>query len=142
MMRDIPGAAGGVLSYFTRHRTVANLLLLVMLVLGTAAIPNMRAQFFPDVILERVDILVEWDGAGPEDVDNGIVQLLEPALLAVEGVASTTAASREGTASFQLEFEPNWDMSRAVEEVRTAVDGVTNLPEDAEEPLDPSRRLA
>ena len=134
MIRDIPGAAGGILSYFTRHKTVANLLLLVMLVLGAAAIPNMRAQFFPDVILERVDVNVQWDGAGPEDVDNGIVQLLEPALLAVEGVASTQATSREGSAWVRLEFEPNWDMSRAVEEVRTAVDSVTNLPEDAEEP--------
>ncbi|MES0826201.1 efflux RND transporter permease subunit [Ruegeria sp. SCP11] len=134
MMREIPGAAGGILSYFTRHRTVANLLLLVMLVLGAAAIPAMRAQFFPDVILERVDVNVEWEGAGPEDVDNGIVQLLEPALLAVEGVASTTSTSREGRASIRLEFEPNWDMSRAVDEVRTAVDSVTNLPEDAEEP--------
>ncbi|WP_171124352.1 MULTISPECIES: efflux RND transporter permease subunit [unclassified Ruegeria] len=134
MMRDIPGAAGGVLSYFTQHRTVANLLLLVMLVLGAAAIPNMRAQFFPDVILERVDVNVAWDGAGPEDVDNGIVQLLEPALLAVEGVASTETTSREGRASIRMEFEPNWDMSRAVEDVRTAVDGVTNLPEDADEP--------
>lgn len=134
MMREIPGAAGGILSYFTRHRTVANLLLLVMLVLGAAAIPNMRAQFFPDVILERVDVNVEWDGAGPEDVDNGIVQLLEPALLAVEGVASTESTSREGSARIRLEFEPNWDMSRAVEEVRTAVDGVNNLPTDSEEP--------
>ncbi|WP_170332475.1 efflux RND transporter permease subunit [Ruegeria arenilitoris] len=134
MVREIPGAAGGILSYFTRHRTVANLLLLVMLVLGAAAIPNMRAQFFPDVILERVDVNVVWDGAGPEDVDNGIVQILEPALLAVEGVASTEATSREGSARIRLEFEPNWDMSRAVEEVRTAVDSVTNLPEDSEEP--------
>ncbi|GAA6159291.1 efflux RND transporter permease subunit [Ruegeria sp. HU-ET01832] len=134
MMREIPGAASGILSYFTRHRTVANLLLLVLLVLGVAALPNMRAQFFPDVILERVDVDVVWEGAGPEDVDNGIVQALEPALLAVEGVSSTEATSREGRTSIRLEFEPNWDMSRAVEEVRTAVDGVTNLPEDAEEP--------
>lgn len=134
MMREIPSAAGGILSYFTRHRTVANLLLLVMLVLGAAAIPNMRAQFFPDVVLERVDVSVDWDGAGPEDVDNGIIQVLEPALLAVEGVASTEATSREGRASIRLEFEPNWDMSRAVEEVRTAVDSVTSLPDDAEEP--------
>ncbi len=134
MMREIPGAASGILGYFTRHRTVANLLLLVMLVLGVASAPNMRAQFFPDVVLERVNVSVEWDGAGPEDVDNGIVQVLEPALLAVEGVASTESTSREGVASIALEFEPNWDMGRAVEEVRTAVDSVTNLPEDAEEP--------
>ena len=134
MIRDIPNAAGGILSYFTKHRTAANLLLLIMLVLGAAALPNMRAQFFPDVILEQVDVNVEWNGAGPEDVDNGIIQLLEPALLAVEGVASTESTSREGSARVRLEFEPNWDMSRAVEEVRTAVDSVTNLPEDAEEP--------
>ncbi|WP_377191317.1 efflux RND transporter permease subunit [Ruegeria meonggei] len=134
MMRDIPGAAGGILSYFTRHRTVANLLLLVMLVLGAAAIPNMRAQFFPDVILEEVTVNVEWDSAGPEDVDKGIVQLLEPSLLAVEGVAYTYTTSREGSARISLEFEPNWDMSRAVEEVRTAIDGVDSLPDDSETP--------
>lgn len=133
-MREIPGAASGILSYFTRHRTVANLLLMVLLVLGAASAPNMRAQFFPDVILERVNVTVEWDGAGPEDVDSGIVQLLDPVLLAVEGVANTESKSREGSAAFELYFEPNWDMARAVEEVRTAVDSVTNLPEDAEEP--------
>ena len=134
MMREIPGAAGGILSYFTRHRTVANLLLMVMLVLGAASAPNMRAQFFPDVVLEWVNVSVEWDGAGPEDVDNGIVQILEPALQAVEGVTTTESTSREGSAKIGLEFEPNWDMGRAVEEVRTAIDSVTNLPEDAEEP--------
>ncbi len=134
MIREIPGTASGILSYFARHRTLANLLLLVMLVLGAASIPNMRAQFFPDVILERVDITVQWDGAGPEDVDNGIVQVIEPVLLSVEGVNETRARSTEGRAQIWLDFEPNWDMARAVEEVKTAIDGVTNLPEDADEP--------
>ena len=64
-----------------------------MLVLGAAAMPNMRAQFFPDVIVERVTVSVEWEGAGPEDVDSAIVQVLEPALLAVDGVEETSARS-------------------------------------------------
>ena len=34
MARAIPQAAGGLLSYFTRHRTAANLLLIILLVLG------------------------------------------------------------------------------------------------------------
>ena len=34
MTRAIPPAAGGLLSYFARHRTVANLLLLVMIAAG------------------------------------------------------------------------------------------------------------
>ncbi|WP_373051177.1 hypothetical protein, partial [Thalassovita aquimarina] len=68
MARAIPQAAGGILSYFTRHRTVANLLLVVLLVLGMSAVPRMRAQFFPDVIVDNVNVSVIWDGAGAEDV--------------------------------------------------------------------------
>ncbi|MBJ6371259.1 efflux RND transporter permease subunit [Sedimentitalea arenosa] len=134
MARDIPRAAGGVLSYFTRHRTVANLLLVVMLVLGAAAMPNMRAQFFPDVIVDNVTVSVEWEGAGPEDVDGAIVQVLEPTLLSVDGVESSEATSREGQANITLDFEPGWDMSRAADDVQAAVDAVTTLPEEAEEP--------
>ncbi|WP_415401923.1 efflux RND transporter permease subunit [Tateyamaria sp. SN3-11] len=134
MARGIPKAAGGILSYFVRHRTVANLLLLVMLVAGVVAMPNMRAQFFPDVIVDNVTVNVAWDGAGAEDVDAAIVQVLEPSLLAVEGVESSSANSREGTGTITLEFEPGWDMGRAADDVQTAVDGITTLPDDADEP--------
>jgi multidrug efflux pump subunit AcrB len=128
------GPAGGILSYFARHRTAANLLMLVMLVLGIAAIPNMRAQFFPDIISDEVSVSVRWDGAGAEDVDAAIVAVLEPALLAVEGVVATEARSREGSANIELEFEPGWDMGRASDDVQAAVDAVTSLPEDADDP--------
>jgi multidrug efflux pump subunit AcrB len=126
--------AHGILSHFTRHPTLANLLLIVLIAAGLFAAPNMRAQFFPDVIIDEVDVSVRWDGAGAEDVDSAIVQVLEPALLAVEGVESSSASSREGRASIELEFEPNWDMARAASDVQQAVDGLTTLPEDAEEP--------
>ncbi len=64
-----------------------------MLVMGAAAMPNMRAQFFPDVIVDTVSVSVLWEGAGPEDVDAGIVQVLEPALLAVDGVEGSSATA-------------------------------------------------
>ena len=134
MVRDLSDRAGGLLSYFTRHRTAANLLLMILLVLGAAAIPNMRAQFFPDVVVETVTVTVEWDGAGPEDVDSAIVQVLEPTLMVVDGVESTASLSREGQATLTLDFEPGWDMSQAADDVQSAVDAVTTLPEEAEEP--------
>ena len=134
MAPRISGAATGILGYFTRHKTAANLLLVILVVLGLAAFPNMRAQFFPDVIVDRVDVTVAWDGAGAEDVDSGIVQVIEPTLLGVEGVTNTTSRSSEGRASISLEFEPGWDMSRAADDVQAAVDAVSNLPEASEDP--------
>lgn len=127
-------AGRGMLSYFTRHATVANLLLLVLVIAGLTTLPQMRAQFFPDVVVDNVRVDVAWPGAGPEDVDTGVVQPLDSVLLAVEGVESGTSTAREGRASIKLEFEPGWDMARAAADVESAVEGVTTLPEDAETP--------
>ena len=124
----------GLLSYFTRHATIANLLLVVLIAAGVVALPRMKSQFFPDVIIDTVSVSVSWDGAGAEDVDAAIMQILEPALLAVEGVTSTDSSSREGRASVRMEFEPGWDMARAADDVQGAVDSLNNLPADADDP--------
>ena len=134
MARDLGQSAGGILSYFARHRTAANLLLLILVIAGLWSAPQMRAQFFPDVIVDDIDISVRWDGAGANDVDTAIVQVLETALQAVDGVTETSARSREGSARITLEFEPGWDMSQAQEDVQAALDQANNLPEDAEDP--------
>ncbi|MEO1026796.1 MAG: efflux RND transporter permease subunit, partial [Pseudomonadota bacterium] len=134
MARDLGKATGGILSYFVRHRTAANLLLLVLLLAGLYAVPQMRAQFFPDVIVDDIDISVRWDNAGAGDIDASIIQVLEPDLQSVDGVIETSARSREGTGSITLEFEPGWDMTRAQEDVQSALDAVENLPSDADAP--------
>ncbi|MBJ3761368.1 efflux RND transporter permease subunit [Maribius pontilimi] len=126
--------AAGIISYFTRHRTAANLLLVLMIALGVAAAPRMRTQFFPDVVSDDIDIAVTWTGAGAEAVDDTIVGTLEPVLLAIEGVTDSSARSTEGRASIELQFEPGWDMGRAADDVETALDSVTDLPDAAEDP--------
>lgn len=123
------------LSWFARHRTAANLLLVLMLAAGLSALPQMRAQFFPDVVSDTLSVSVTWEGASAEDVDNAIVQILEPALLTVEGVERSAARSQENNAFIWLAFEPDWDMSRAAEDMQAALDLVTTLPDEAEEPV-------
>ena len=123
-----------MVSYFTRHRTAANLIMVLVIALGALSYSQIRSQFFPDVIIENVNVTVAWEGAGAEDIDYAIVQLLEPTLLAVEGVVSTSSESSEGIARITLEFEPGWDMKRGTDEVRATVDATADLPEGAEEP--------
>ena len=132
---DRLAAAGGIISYFTRHATAANLVLALFLAAGLAALPQMRAQYFPDTIVQQVNVAVTWDDAGPEDVDRGVIELLLPGLLAVEGVTDSVAIAREGRGEVTLDFEPGWDMGRAVAEVEAAVAAVTNLPDDADLPV-------
>ena len=86
-------------------------------------------------MVDTVRVSVAWKGAGAEDVDNAIVQLLEPTLLAVEGVTESSASSTEGRASISLDFEPGWDMQRAADDVKAAIDAETDLPEGADDPV-------
>lgn len=125
----------GLIRTFARHRTLANLLLVLMLALGLAAATNMRAQYFPDVVVNEVDVTITWEGAGADEVDRAIVQLVEPALLAVDGVTWVGSRASEGRAVIEIEFEPNHDIAAAENDVQAAVDGLTTLPEGAEEPV-------
>jgi multidrug efflux pump subunit AcrB len=131
----IEARASGIISYFARHRTVANLLLVLMIVAGLAAASRIRAQYFPDVVISEVTVRVAWDGAGAEDVDTAIIEVLEPALLAVDGVTDATSTAREGSASITLEFEPGTDLTVATDDVQTAVAAVNNLPAEADDPV-------
>jgi multidrug efflux pump subunit AcrB len=124
----------GLIGYFARHRTIANLLLVVMVVAGLLAADRMRAQYFPDVILNEVEVTVAWPGAGAEDVDRSIVQVLEPGLLALEGVSGVYSVASEGRASIEVALEPGRDLAAAEEDVQAAVDAVQGLPEAADAP--------
>ncbi len=135
MQKRLESPLAGLFSYFTRHRTAAHLVLLTMIVLGVAAYPRMRSQFFPDVTFDSVNVSVAWEGAGAESIDEAVVQVLEPALKNVDGVTSTLAVSTEGRARITLEFETGWSMDRATDDTKAAVDAVTGLPSAVEEPV-------
>ena len=96
-------AGAGLFAYFARHPTAANLLMVLMLVSGLIAGSLIRSQFFPDVVINTVTVKVKWQGAGPEDVDQAIIALLEPALMAVDGVESSEASATSGWATIELE---------------------------------------
>ena len=122
------------ISYFARHNTAANLIFVLMIVFGLFAINNIRSQFFPDVPIEKINIGVKWAGAGPEEIDDGVVSLLEAPLLGIDSVEQIISSSTEGNARIYLDFKPGTDMSKAKEEVQTALDSVQNLPEASEIP--------
>lgn len=126
--------AGAMFRYFTRHGTAANLILALLVVAGLVALPNMRAQFFPDVVTQNVTVTVAWPGAGAEDVDRAIVEILEPALLQIEGVEGTTARASEGNARITVTLEPGADIARATEDIDVALREARALPDEAEEP--------
>jgi multidrug efflux pump subunit AcrB len=125
--------ASPFLDFFIRHKTAANLLMILMIVIGFVSLDRLNRQFFPSFDVEVVGVSVVWTGATAEDVDANIVQPLEPELRTISNVKKVTSSSFEGLAAIQVEFEFGTDMKQALADVEAAV-GQIDFPEEAELP--------
>ncbi len=124
----------GIISLFTRHPNAANLVMVLMILFGIAAIARINTQFFPTVINDNVNVSVAWSGASAEDVEANILQVIEPEVRFVEGVQKMTSYAREGSGTISLEFEAGVDMQKAVADIDSAVKSIATLPDDSESP--------
>ena len=125
----------GLLHFFVRHPTAANLLMALIILLGVFSLNRLNVQFFPDFGIDWVTIEVEWPGASADDVDTTIVQAIEPEVRFLDGVKNVVSSSVEGRASVNVEFYAGTDMQAALSNVETGVGQVTTLPEDSLKPV-------
>lgn len=126
-------ATRGLISVFARHPTAANLLMILMVVAGIFSATRITTQFFPEVTIEQISVSVAWPGASAQDIDTGLIVLLEQKLRFLNNVETTYGSAREGHATFYLEYESGTDMQTALGDVEAAV-AALNFPKEAETP--------
>ena len=124
-----------LIGLFVRHPTAANLLMVLMLIAGLFAINKLNTQFFPTFSIPNVSVRVSWPGASATDIEDSIIDALEPQLRFLDGVDKITSVAREGVASINVGFVPATDMQKALADAQQAVDSITTLPQDSEKPV-------
>lgn len=121
--------------FFIRHRNASNLLMAMMVLFGVIGILQLNTQLFPSTEIPRISVSVAWPGASAEDVEQSILQAVEPELRYLDDIERIVSYAREGAASISLEFSMGADMQTALSRVESAVSGVTTLPQDSETPV-------
>ena len=127
--------ANRLIRLFVHHPTASNLLMVAMIAFGLFALARLNTQFFPTLDIPKITVVVAWPGASAEDVEENILDALEPELRFLDGIDEVRSVAREGAGSLTLEFEAGADMQKAQSDVEQAVGSVTTLPEDSEEPV-------
>ncbi len=125
----------GLITNFARHPTAPNILMVLMIALGIAAVYRLNTQFFPDYSIDYVSISVVWPGASAEDVADTVIAAIEPEVQFLDAIKRIESTAWEGRASILLEFEEGADLQKALSDVETAVSGVRSLPETSERPV-------
>ena len=119
------------------QRSRTTLLLMMMVVFaGVAARIAIPIESSPNIEVPVFMVSVPHEGISPEDAERLLVKPLEVEMRTVEGVEEVRAYAYQGMARMSVEFDADYDLDEALNDVRAAVDRAKPwFPTSAEEPF-------
>ncbi|RUO60610.1 efflux RND transporter permease subunit [Pseudidiomarina insulisalsae] len=128
------GSEKGLIAWWANNTVAANLLMALIIITGIFMVFQVRKQMFPEVELNTISIQVPFPGAAPQEVEQGVLILIEDALEDVNGVERLVSTAREGGGSVTVEVESGYDPQVVMDEVKMLVDAIPNFPQQIENP--------
>ncbi len=121
--------------WMANNHVAANLLMLVFIVGGLILGVSIRQEVFPDISLDRIQVRVAYPGAGPEEVEEGIILNIEENLTGVDGIKQLKSLAAEGYGVVTAEITTDADIDLVLQDIKSEVDRIINFPQDAEKPV-------
>ncbi len=125
----------GLVAAFARNTVFANIVLVLIFMAGGLAAAFMIRETFPEVTLDLVLVSVPYPGADPEEVEEGICRKIEEALEGIEGIKQINTSASENMGSADIEILESYDVDEVLDRIRSAIDGISTFPVDAEKPI-------
>ena len=125
----------GAVKWMASNHVAANLLMMALVIGGIIMGPSIKQEVFPEVSLDRVSVVVAYPGAGPEEVEEGIILKIEESLTAVDGIKQVKSTANEGSGVVVAEIYANEDVDQLLQDIKSEIDRISTFPEDAEKPV-------
>ncbi|MDB4297568.1 efflux RND transporter permease subunit [Flavobacteriaceae bacterium] len=121
-----------IISYFIKYHVAVNIFIIAFFVFGFFGINSLKSSFFPLVDSKLINISINYPGASPQEIEEGIVLQIEDNLKGLKGVDRVTSISRENSGSITVEIEKGEQIDFMLLEVKNAVDRVPTFPSGME----------
>ena len=119
-----------------RRPVFAWMLMAGLIIFGLISASRMGISQLPDVDFPVISIKITYPGAAPEVVETNVVDILEDAVMSVEGVRSVTSTTRYAAATIAVEFDLSRNIADALQEVENKVAAAQrNLPTQIDPPI-------
>ena len=122
------------IEWMARNSIAANLFMIMLLGGGLFMAVAVQKEVYPAFELDIIQVRVDYPGASPEEVEQGILQPVEEAVRGVQGIKEMTSNAGEGGGSISLELVSGVDGMKAFQDVDQAVSRIRTFPDDAERP--------
>ena len=124
-----------MIRYFAAHPTAANILMFIILLLGLAALPELNKETFPEIKPYKVQVTVNYFGASASEVEEGICNRLEDSTDGISFLEERSCEARDNVGIMVLDMLESGNMQQFIDDINSAVDGITDFPDDAEDPV-------
>lgn len=119
-----------------RNPVFAWMMMFAFLVFGAISFNRLGVSQMPDVDFPVVTVSATLEGAAPEVMESDVADVLEDAVMAVEGIREVSSTSRQGEASISIEFDLSTDINQALQDVTARVSqSRSKLPRDMDAPI-------
>ena len=124
-----------LIAYFIKFPIWANALIVITGIVGLLSLFLMPKSFFPEMNPNRVYIAVSYPGASPKEIEEGITTRVEESLNGIQNVKEITSKSSENVSNITVTGEEGIDVDEMLQDVKNAVDGISQFPAGAEKPI-------
>lgn len=112
------------------------MLMFGLMIFGLISFWGMGIGQMPDVDFPVLTVDVTWEGAAPEVMETDVVDIIEDAMMGVQGLKEVSSSTRQGQATITLEFVLERDIDVALQEVQSKLSEVQRrLPTDIDPPV-------
>ncbi|MBF0216859.1 MAG: efflux RND transporter permease subunit [Candidatus Omnitrophica bacterium] len=119
-----------------KNPVFAWMLMLGILVFGWMGFTGLGVSQLPDVDFNVVTVSITWEGAAPEVIETQVTDVIEDAIMSVEGIKEVTSESRQGQSRISIELDLERDIDVSLQEVQTKIaQAQRNLPMDIDPPI-------
>ena len=113
------------------HPVLVIIVFALLAAVGLFTLKNVALGLFPDIDSPYVMVSATYANAGPESVEKTVTEILEGALISVNGLKNLYSTSTESGSSIQLEFNYGIDIESAVNDIRDKLGRVQRQLPDA-----------
>ena len=116
------------------NRTSVLILTFIIVILGVTSYFSMPKENFPEVVIPTIYVGTPYPGNSPVDMENLITRPIEKEIKGVTGVDQINSTSIQDFSTIIVEFNPDVDISKALQDVKDAVDQAqSELPTDLDQ---------
>lgn len=128
-------SAQGIIPWFVSNPVAANLLLMLVIVLGAWQLTSLRKEAFPSMDPHSINVSVSYSSGSAQQAEEGLAIKIEDQLEDVSGIDTVTSRSTSSGVTVSIEKQDGYNLDQLFGDVTTKVDAISTFPADAKNPI-------